>query len=382
MFNEEVMSTGFNRPLTVLTAAGLLILLPMAALSAEATPVNVTVTDRGCEPYSLTITEGKSTFAIKNASRRALEWEILDGVMVVEERENIFPGFTQTLSATLSPGEYQMTCGLLNNPKGRLIVQAAATGTSIAPISALDLAGPLAEYKLYVSREVDALVADTQAFVAAIKANDLAKAQALYAPTRTHYERIEPVAELFDDLDKAIDVRADAFEKREEDPGFIGFHKIEKFLFIDKSTAAAQQAADKLVGDVRELHNRIENLTIPAAKMVGGAADLIEEVAATKITGEEDRYSHTDLWDFQANIDGAQKIYILLRPLAAKRNAAFVKRVDENFKQVDAILAKYKSGDDFQSYEKVKENDRRAMKGRITTLAEDLSTLRGQLGLE
>jgi iron uptake system component EfeO len=377
------MAADLNRMLAVLTTGvGFLILSPMAAPRAEAMPVSVTVTDKGCEPHSLTVTEGKLKFAIKNASQRPLEWEILDGVMVVEERENIFPGFTQTLSATLSPGAYLMTCGLLNNPKGTLVVEAAAAGAATAPVSALDLAGPLAEYKLYVLREVDALVADTQTFVAAIKANDLAKAQALYAPTRIHYERIEPVAELFDDLDKAIDVRADDFEKKEEDPGFIGFHKIEKYLFIDKSTAAAQPVADKLIADVHELHNRIENLTIPAGKMVGGAADLIEEVAATKITGEEDRYSHTDLWDFQANIDGSQKIYALLRPLTAKRNPAFVRRVDDNFKQVDAILAKYRSGDGFQSYDKVQESDRKAMKGPITTLAEDLSTLRGQLGLE
>jgi iron uptake system component EfeO len=378
------MSTyaGIHRTMLVVTSmVGLLTFTPLVALSAEAMPVNVTVTDKGCEPNSLVVTEGKSTFAIKNASRRALEWEILDGVMVVEERENIFPGFTQTLSATLSPGEYQMTCGLLNNPKGTLIVQAAATGRT-APVTALDLAGPLAEYKLYVSREVDALLGGTQAFVAAIKSNDLAKAQALYAPTRIHYERIEPVAELFNDLDKAIDVRADDFEKKEDDPGFVGFHKIEKLLFIDNNTAAAQQIADKLIDDVQELHKRVQDLTIPAGKMVGGAADLIEEVAATKITGEEDRYSHTDLWDFQGNVDGAQKIYTLLRPLAAKRNASFVKRVDENFKQVDAILAKYKIGNGFQSYEKVQDSDRKAMKGPITTLAEDLSTLRGQLGLE
>lgn len=366
-----------------LTAGGgLLGLLPAPALAAEAAPVNVTVTDKGCAPNSLTVAAGKSTFAIKNASQRALEWEILDGVMVVEERENILPGFTQKLSATLSAGRYQMTCGLLNNPKGQLIVQATAASAPPGPVSAVDLAGPLAEYKLYVLREVEALVIGTQAFVAAIKANDLAKAQALYAPTRVHYERIEPVAELFSDLDKAIDSRADDYEKRENDPGFVGFHKIEKFLFIDKSTAAAQDTADRLMHDVNELHSRIENLTIPAGKMVGGAADLIEEVAATKITGEEDRYSHTDLWDFQANIDGAQKIYTLLRPLEAKRNPDFVKRVDDNFQDVDVILAKYKSGDGFQTYDKVTESDRRAMKGPITTLAEDLSTLRGQLGLE
>jgi iron uptake system component EfeO len=381
MRTTALTDKAFHRTLAALTGAALLILLPATAPRADTAPVKITVTDKGCDPYSLTVTEGKSTFDIKNASQRALEWEILDGVMVVAERENIIPGFTQKLSATLSPGEYQMTCGLLNNPKGKLIVEAAA-GSAPAAVSALDLAGPLAEYKLYVSREVDALITDTDAFVAAIKANDLAKAQALYAPTRVHYERIEPVAELFDDLDKVIDARANDFEKKEDDPGFTGFHKIEKLLFIDKSTAAAQQVADKLGADVRELHTRIQNLTIPAGKMVGGAADLIEEVAATKITGEEDRYSHTDLWDFQANVDGAQKIYALLRPLAAKRNPAFVKRVDDNFKQVDAILAKYKSGDGFQSYDKVSEGDRKAMKGPITTLAEDLSTLRGQLGLE
>ncbi|HTV35484.1 MAG TPA: iron uptake system protein EfeO [Xanthobacteraceae bacterium] len=368
--------------IALVAGASLVYLLPTAGLRAQAAPVNVTITDKGCDPNSLTVAAGKSTFAIKNASQRALEWEILSGVMVVEERENILPGFSQTLSATLSSGEYQMTCGLLNNPKGTLIVQSSAASAAPAPVSALDLAGPLAEYKLYVSREVDALVAGTTTFVAAIKANDLAKAQKLYAPTRVHYERIEPVAELFNDLDKAIDSRADDYEKKESDPGFIGFHKIEELLFVDKSTAAAHGTADKLLQDVQELHNRVETLVIPAGKMVGGAADLIEEVAATKITGEEDRYSHTDLWDFQANIDGARKIYTLLRPLAAARNPAFVKRVDDNFNQVDAILAKYKTADGFESYDAVKESDRRAMKGPITALAEDLSTLRGQLGLE
>jgi iron uptake system component EfeO len=377
------MNKLIGRTLTAASAiAGFVMLAPMAALCAQEATVNVTVTDKGCEPSSLTVDAGKSTFAIKNGSQRAMEWEILDGVMVVEERENIIPGFTQKLSATLSPGEYQMTCGLLNNPKGKLIVQASAAAAAPGPVSALDLAGPLAEYKVYVSRQVDDLVSSTEAFVAAIKANDLAKAQSFYAPTRIHYERIEPVAELFDDLDKAIDSRADDYEKKENDPGFIGFHKLEKILFVDKTTAGTQELADKLLANVHELRDRIEKLTIPAGKMVGGAADLIEEVASTKITGEEDRYSHTDLWDFQANIDGSKKIYDLLRPLAAQRNPAFVKRVDDNFKQVDAILAKYKSGDGFETYDKVRESDRKAMKGPITKLAEDLSTLRGQLGLE
>jgi iron uptake system component EfeO len=357
-----------------------------ASQQAASQPVPVTITDKGCEPNTLTVPAGKTTFRIKNQSRRALEWEILDGVMVVEERENIVPGFVQSLTATLKPGQYQMTCGLLTNPKGVLIVQAAAgasNATASSEPSALDLVGPLAEYKVYVIKEVDNLVDQTRRFTAAVKSGKLKDAQELYAPTRQHYERIEPVAELFNDLDKSIDSRADDFEKKERDPAFFGFHRIEKALFADKSTAGMQSFADRLMNDTLELQKRVATLAIPPDKMVGGAADLIEEVAATKISGEEDRYSGTDLWDFQANVDGAQKIFDLLHPLIAKRNSELAARVQSNFAKVDMLLARYRTGDGrFQNYEKLSSSDHNALKGAITTLAEDLSLLRGTLGID
>ena len=62
----------------------------------------------------------------------------------------------------------------------------------------MDLVQPISEYKAYVASEVTVLVAETQKFAAAVKARDLKTAQALYAPTRVHYERIEPIAELWD----------------------------------------------------------------------------------------------------------------------------------------------------------------------------------------
>lgn len=364
-------------------------LLPAIALcapdiglaQAPSQPVLITITDKGCEPNVLTVPAGKTTFRIRNQSWRALEWEILDGVMVVEERENIVPGFVQALTATLGPGQYQMTCGLLNNPKGVLTV--AATTTESAPPSLLDLVGPLAEYKVYATKEVDNLVEQTRRFTDAVKAGRLAEAQELYAPARQHYERIEPVAELFNDLDKSIDARADDFEGKEKDPAFIGFHRIEKALFADKSTAGMEPVADRLMADTLELQKRLATLTIPPNKMVGGAADLIEEVAATKISGEEDRYSGTDLWDFQANVDGAQKIFDLLRPLVARRNAELASRVAANFAKVDALLARYRQGDGkFQNYESLSSPDHNALKGAITALAEDLALLRGTLGLD
>ena len=259
---------------------------------------------------------------------------------------------------------------------------ASAFAASASKPAPAELIGPLSDYKIWVLQEIDALIADTKVFTDAVKAGDVAKAQSLYAPARLHYERIEPIAELFSDLDKSMDVRADDFEKKEEDPGFTGFHRLEYGLFSHKSADGLTPFADKLVADTAELKKRVEGLTIPPEKVVGGAAVLIEEVAKTKISGEEDRYSRTDLWDFAANIEGAKKIHLLLRPLTEKQNPKLVTRIEGNFAKVDALLAKYKLPQGgYEAYDKLSKKDRTALRGPITALAEDLSKLRGVLGL-
>ena len=258
----------------------------------------------------------------------------------------------------------------------------ARSAQAAAPASPLDLAEPIAQYKIYVLGEVRQLIRQTRSFTEAIKAGDLAKARALYAPARAHYERIEPIAELFDDLDKSIDSRADDHDEGEKDTGFTGFHRLEYGLFAKNSTEGLAPFADKLLADVQELETRIRGLTTPPEKVVGGAAALIEEVAATKISGEEDRYSGTDLWDFNANVEGARKIVELLTPQLKKADPALLSKVDANFKRVEAILAKYRTKDGgFENYEKLTPADRNALQAPITTLAEDLSRLRGTLGL-
>jgi iron uptake system component EfeO len=108
----------------------------------------------------------------------------------------------------------------------------------------------------------------------------------------------------------------------------------------------------------------------------------MEEVAATKISGEEDRYSHTDLWDFRGNFDGAYKIVELVRPLIADQETEFLKVVDDNFARVDTILDKYRDGEGYVSYEELTDADRNVLSAAVNKLAEDLSTLRGKLGLD
>ncbi|WP_295476769.1 iron uptake system protein EfeO [uncultured Pseudomonas sp.] len=266
-----------------------------------------------------------------------------------------------------------------------LLFTLAALGAPLAAQAApapLDLVGPVSDYKIYVTENIDELVSHTRQFTDAVKAGDLATAKKLYAPTRVYYERIEPIAELFSDLDASIDSRVDDHEQGVEAEDFTGFHRLEYALF-EKNTAKGQDViADKLMSDVQDLQKRVADLTFPPEKVVGGAAVLLEEVAATKVSGEEDRYSHTDLYDFQGNVDGAKKIVDLFRPQYEKQDPAFAGKVDKNFAAVDKILAKYKTPDGgFMTYDKVKENDRKALVGPVNTLAEDLSTLRGKLGL-
>lgn len=375
------MAILFRRSAVQLGVAALMA-CAFGAQAADVPQVKVTVTDKQCEPMNLTVNAGKTQFVILNHSQKALEWEILKGVMVVEERENIAPGFSQKLTANLQPGEYEMTCGLLTNPKGKLVVKGEATADAAKGDALLSLGEAITGYKAYVVGETAQLVSGTKAFTDAVKAGDIEKAKSLYAPTRQHYERIEPIAELFSDLDGSIDAREDDYEQKAADPKFTGFHRLEKALFGDNSVKGMASYADKLNHDVLELQTRINELAFPPSKVVGGAAGLIEEVAASKISGEEDRYSHTDLWDFQANIEGAQKIVDLLRPQLQKENSALLAKVDANFKKVNTILAKYRTKTGFETYDKLTDADRNALKGPITTLAEDLAQLRGVLGLD
>jgi iron uptake system component EfeO len=270
-----------------------------------------------------------------------------------------------------SPLALLLTFGLLQTP---LSVFAAT-----AP---LDLVTPVSDYKIYVTEKVDKLAEDTQKFTDAIKKGDLATAKKLFPTTRVSYESIEPIAELFSDLDASIDSREDDHENGVKADDFTGFHRLDYALFTQNTTKDQAVFADKLMADVKELQSRIADMTFPPEKVVGGAAALMEEVAATKLSGEEDRYSHTDLYDFQGNVDGSKKIVDLFKPQLEKSDKAFVAKVEKNFATVDKILAKYKTKDGgYETYDKVKENDRKALAGPVNTLAEDLSQMRGKLGL-
>ena len=113
-----------------------------------------------------------------------------------------------------------------------------------------------------------------------------------------------------------------------------------------------------------------------------GSKGLLDEVASGKITGEEDIWSHTDLYDFQANVDGARVGYEGLKPLLEVKDPELSKQIEAAFDALQALLDKYKVGeDDFVFYDKVTEAQRKELSDAVNALAEPLSKMTGAITL-
>lgn len=232
------------------------------------------------------------------------------------------------------------------------------------------------EYRKYTNEQLDQFLKGTEEFVSAIKANDIEKAKTLYPKVRMYYERSEPVAEAFGDLDPKIDARlADMKEEKKEDK-WTGYHKIEKSLYQEnKIDEMTKKDADQLLKDAKELDAKIDTLDITPKLMLQGSVDLLNEVSTSKITGEEEIYSHTDLYDFKANIEGAQKIYELFKSELEKKDKKLSSTIMDNFNKVNQLLNKYKNNNGYKDYSAVTKEDRKALSDAVNSLGEPLSKM-------
>ena len=235
----------------------------------------------------------------------------------------------------------------------------------------------LEQYRQFSIEQSDQFIVETEKFVAAVKSGDLEQAKALYAPTRMYYELIEPIAEALGNFDPDIDARDGDVEAAD----WRGFHRIEKSLWEDKQTAGMEAFADRLLSDVKSLRALMETVEVDTAMLTTGAVELLNEVSSTKVTGEEERYSHTDTYDFVANVEGAKKIYELLKPELASQDAALDQSIGEKFTALEALLAKYKSGDGYVLFTELKEDNTRELSQALDALAEPLSQMGKALGV-
>lgn len=242
---------------------------------------------------------------------------------------------------------------------------------------AVDLTQELATYKAFALAQMDEFLLETEQFVTLFKENKIDEAKHLYPRARMYFERSEPIAESFGDLDPKIDGRlADIEEEGLGEEDWTGYHKLEYALWVDGKTEGYEAVADQLLADAKELHALVQTVDVTPDLMITGAVDLLNEVSTSKITGEEEIYSHTDLYDFKANIEGAEKIFEILKSKIHEKDPALVTTLEENFTTLDQLLAKYQEGEDgYVSYETLTEEDTKALSAAVNQLGEPLSQM-------
>ena len=268
-----------------------------------------------------------------------------------------------------------VSCG--KNAGAKEAEKAGTTAEQTANKEKVDLSKETAEYKKYVEGQIDMLLKDTENFAKLLKEGKLDEAKKVYPLIRMAYERSEPIAESFGESDVKIDYRlVDFKEEFKNEEGWKGFHRIEKILWEQNTTKGTEKYADDLVNDIKELKAKIATIEVTPDLMVTGAIDLLNEVSTQKITGEEEVFSHTDLYDFRANIEGAQKIFELFRPKLEQKDAKLVTTLDTEFKAVNALLDKYMTDvKNYKLYTELKPEDTKALAEAVTKLGEPLSQM-------
>ncbi len=360
-----------------LAAASAGLAIGLAACSKDQAPgaagaggeVAVAATETACTLAKTDLTAGVNKFTITNNGAKITEFYVFQGSKALGEVENIAPGTSRSVSVELAAGAYEAACkpGMV----GEGIKQAfTVTGTANSLSEDEKLANAVNNYKQYVQSQSDLFVPKVTEFTNAIRAGDVAKAKALYPVARSYYEAIEPVAESFGDLDPAIDAREEDTEPGVE---WTGFHVLEQHLWVTGDISKDAALADKLDADVKKLSELIKTVEFKPLEIANGAKELLDEVATSKITGEEERYSHTDLWDIQANLAGAQAAINTLRPALVERDAALMAEVDTQFAAVQKLLDTHKAGDGYKLYTELAPADTKALSGAISGLAEPIS---------
>jgi iron uptake system component EfeO len=255
--------------------------------------------------------------------------------------------------------------------------QYSTTTSQAVPTGDAAIDQAVEQYDAYVEENAASLTTATKTFVAAVTAGDLARARQLYPATRAFYERIEPVASSFGDLDPDIDAREGDVPKDE----WTGFHPIEKSLWVDETTDGLHDLTAKLVTDVEQLQEVADKGSFGAAEIAKGSVDLLGEVSASKITGEEERYSHTDLWDFEANVEGAEAGFEALEPVIEEKDPDLVSEIEDDFDSTYALLDQYRKGTDgYVLYDTLSKQDTQALAQQIDALGEAMSNVPALVG--
>lgn len=193
----------------------------------------------------------------------------------------------------------------------------------------------------YFKKRCDDQMPSVRALVVAIESGDVAAAKTAYINARPPYEEIETIAGSFEESDADIDARPYAFEGGETDPEFRGFHKVENLVFAEEDLPAALPYARGLVGSIARLRKELDEAErFSAEGQFGGMVALTNEVAAKKVSSEEETWSDQSLLIFKHNWIGAWSQFQPFGNMVGSDSAS-VKAVIDAHRQAQEVIRPY-----------------------------------------
>jgi iron uptake system component EfeO len=148
---------------------------------------------------------------------------------------------------------------------------------------------------------------------------------------------------------------------------------LEKDLWARGLQPDSGAIADRLLVDVKEIVRRAKSVRLNPLQLANGAKGLLDEVATGKITGEEDRYSHTDLYDFAENVKGSKAAIDALRPVLQVRDPALLGRVDAAFAALEVELDHHRTGNGYRLYTQLSKAEIKALSVALDAVSEPIS---------
>jgi iron uptake system component EfeO len=352
--------------------------------SGPATVIQVDSADESCTLSAATAPAGTVNFEITNSGSDVTEFYLYaeDGTTVVTELANIAPDLTRTQVIKAQPGNYIAACkpGMTGDGIRRdFTITGEATPDQVSP----EIQAALDAYQDYVQKQSATLLAQTRVFANAVKRGDDDKARALYPVARGYWESIETVAESFGDLDPKIDAREADLAPGEK---WTGWHRLEKDLWPQRAKSYRPLTnpqrialADQLVWDTQTLNAEISTLSFTLDQIANGSRGLLEEIASGKVTGEEEYWSRTDLYDMQANLDGARVAYELLAGILETKDPELNQELANRFGDLQETLDQHRRGTGFVGYDQLTTNEVKELATATNALSEPLGELTAAL---
>ena len=363
------------------------------AKSNGVSEVKISLTSGGsgdtCAVDKKSAAAGPITFTVDNQSATGVsEVEILQDQKIIGEKENLAPGLApQKLTLTLGGGDYQIYCPGASEEMVAFTVTGKAAAAPTGSAATLLQQGTVG-YGQYVTGQVEAMVSAVQTLQKDVDSGDLQAAQKQYGVARPFYEKIESDVEGFvlpgykatdnhGNLDYLIDMRASNLDPA---VGWHGFHAVERDLFArEKITGKTKKQAAELTANVTKLAELSKSLTYKPEDLANGAAGLLEEVQKNKISGEEEKYSHIDLVDFAANVEGAQQAFAYLKPGLTELDATMTQTIAQRFDTVNQMLDTYRDPAEIGGYKRytaaLKASDASKLSQTVQALQDSLANL-------